>query len=185
VLDDELRAIINTLYPQATLVVISDSCFSGTVTREIPKGKPRFLPPPGWIPGMPPVKSRKKFLLPEAEMQEILVTGCSDEEYSYDAEIDGRPNGAMTAMALKAIRENPQATYAQFYARLRQLLPTQDYPQSPQLEGSLVNKDRLLFEPLAVEPAPEPEPVPAPGPGPVESPGCLQGAWQQNKSIFK
>ena len=32
VIDDELRVILNGIHPQATLVVISDSCFSGSVT---------------------------------------------------------------------------------------------------------------------------------------------------------
>ena len=45
VLDDDLRSIIGTMDPRATLVVISDSCFSGTVTRLIPEGsRPRFMP---------------------------------------------------------------------------------------------------------------------------------------------
>ena len=184
VIDDEIREILNAIHPQATLVVISDSCFSGTVTRVVARGKPRFVPPAGWAPGMPPTKARKQLLLPEADMPEVLLTGCSDSEYSYDASIDGRPNGAMTYMALKAIKENPQATYAQFYTRLRQLLPSTDYPQSPQLEGSQANKDRPLFEPLAVTPEPEPGPGPEPEPTP-EPPGCLQGAWQQIKSLFK
>ena len=68
-------------------------------------------------------------------MPEILITGCSDSEYSYDAEFDGRPNGAMTALALRVIQQNPNATYREFHAALRVLLPSEDYPQSPQLEG--------------------------------------------------
>jgi hypothetical protein len=104
-------------------------------------------------------------------MPEILITGCSDSEYSYDAEFDGRPNGAMTAMALRVINQNPDATYREFYTGLRALLPSSDYPQSPQLEGSDVNKDRRLFEPLAVEPGPEPAPTPTPQPPPEPAPG--------------
>jgi hypothetical protein len=188
VLDDDLRAIIKNINLQATLVIISDSCFSGTVTRIVPEaGRPRFIPP-----AAAPVRAtvRQRFLLPEAEMPEILLTGCTDQEYSYDAEIDGRPNGAMTAMALKVIRQNPAATYRQFYASLRTLLPSSQYPQSPQLEGSEANKDRLLFAPLAVEPGPTPEPEPEPQPEPEpephpESPGCLAGAFQALGRFFK
>ena len=91
-------------------------------------------------------------------MPEILISGCSDSEYSYDAEFDGRPNGAMTALALRVIKQNPDVTYREFYAGLRALLPSEDYPQTPQLEGSDINKDRKLFEPLTVEPA-EPAPT--------------------------
>ncbi len=85
-------------------------------------------------------------------MPEILISGCSDSEYSYDAEFDGRPNGAMTALAIGVIKQNPAITYREFYAGLRALLPSKEYPQTPQLEGSETNKDRKIFEPLAVQP---------------------------------
>jgi hypothetical protein len=182
VLDDELRAIIKNINPQATLVVISDSCFSGTVTRIAPEaGKPRYMPPVA-MPARNVVKQH--FLLPEASMPEILISGCTDSEYSYDAEFNGRPNGAMSALAIRVIKENPRATYNEFYANLRKLLPSSTYPQSPQLEGSQANKDRLLFEPLVGEPGPTPEPEPEPEPTP-ESPGCISGAIQGITRFFK
>ncbi|MGZ9235887.1 MAG: caspase family protein [Anaerolineales bacterium] len=188
VIDDELRSILQTIHPQATLVVISDSCFSGSVTRIAGENAiPRFIPPAVSTVGR---MARQPFLLPEADMPEILISGCSDSEYSYDAEFNGRPNGAMTALALFVIRQNPNATYREFHASLRALLPSEDYPQSPQLEGSDANKDRRLFEPLAVEPGPGPvpEPTPAPVPEPTpapESPGCLMGVIQQVTRFFK
>jgi metacaspase-1 len=182
VLDDDLRAIINNINPQATLVVISDSCFSGTVTRLAPQaGRPRYMPPVA-MPARSVVKQH--FLLPEASMPEILISGCTDSEYSYDADFNGRPNGAMSALAMRVIKENPQATYSEFFSSLRKLLPSSTYPQSPQLEGSQTNKDRLLFEPLSVgtEPTPEPEPTPESAP---ESPGCVLGAIQGITRFFK
>jgi len=188
VIDDELRVILQGIHPQATLVVISDSCFSGSVTRIAgEKAIPRFVPPTVSTAGR---MARRSFLLPETDMSEILVTGCSDSEYSYDAEFDGRPNGAMTALALRVIQQNPNATYREFFAGLRALLPSEEYPQTPQLEGSDANKDRKLFEALAVEPEPEPAPQPTPSPAPEptpapESPGCLMGAIQQVKRFFK
>lgn len=188
VIDDELRAILQGLHPQATLVVISDSCFSGSVTRIAAEpAVPRFIPPAIPTSGR---TARRSFLIPEASMPEILITGCSDSEFSYDAEFNGRPNGAMSALALQVIRQNPHATYREFHTALRALLPSQEFPQSPQLEGSDANKNRRLFEPLAVEtePEPTPQPTPSPLPEPVpvpESPGCLMGAIQQVKRFFK
>ncbi len=82
-------------------------------------------------------------------------------------------DSAMTALALRVIKQNPDVTYREFYAGLHALLPSEDYPQTPQLEGSDANKDRKLFEPLTVEPAPAPE-----------SPGCLMGVMQQVKRFF-
>jgi len=171
VIDDELRGILQGLHPQATLVVISDSCFSGSVTRIAGENAiPRFVPPAVSTAGR---VARRPFLLPEADMPEILVSGCSDSEYSHDVDFDSRPNGAMTALPLRVIKQNPDVTYSEFYAGLHELLPSEDYPQTPQLEGSDANKDRKLFEPLTVEPAPAPE-----------SPGCLMGVMQQVKRFF-
>ena len=122
-------------------------------------------------------------------MLELLLTGCSDSELSYDAYIDNRYNGAMTRYAINAIRANRAVTFNEFYNLLRQALPSDEYPQTPQLEGTDANKSRVLFEPLPVEepvPEPEPEPVPEPQPEPEpESPGCLPGLMQQIGRLFK
>jgi len=191
VLDDELREILDDLNPQASLVFVSDSCYSGTVTRAVEDdtlyARPRFVPVLGYDP-LIPVKTR---LLAEADMLELLLTGCSDSELSYDAYINGRYNGAMSRYAIDAIRANRQATFDEFYALLQQALPSQDYPQTPQLEGSATNKSRALFEPLIVEepePDPEPEPEPEPGPQPEpepDSPGCFLGLMKQISRLFK
>ena len=38
-------------------------------------------------------------------MKEVLVSGCRDNQYSYDARIDGTYHGAMTYFALRTIEE--------------------------------------------------------------------------------
>jgi hypothetical protein len=188
VIDDELRVILDGIHPQATLVIVSDSCFSGSVTRlAAEKAIPRFIPPAVSTEGR---TAKRSFLIPETDMPELLISGCSDSEYSYDAEFNGRPNGAMSAYAIQVIKQSPNATYTEFFAGLRALLPSNDYPQSPQLEGSDINKARKLFEPLAVEPGPEPEPSPTPEPTPEptpspDSPGCLPSLIQQVRNLFK
>jgi metacaspase-1 len=182
ILDDELRVIINQVDPRVTLIVISDSCFSGSVTRLVPENtKPRFMPADG-IADYRVV--RQRFLLPETGMPELLITGCSDSEYSYDAEIDGRYNGAMSAMAIRVIRQNPGLTYNEFHRRLRELLPSSDYPQSPQLEGSDSHKNTLLFQPFEYVSDPGPAPTPEPTPAP-DSPGCVPGLVRQVTQFFK
>ena len=182
-LDDELREILDDLNTKASLVFVSDSCYSGTVTRVVEDdaqyAKPRFMPVLGYNPIIP-VKTR---LLAEAEMLELLLTGCSDSELSFDAFINGRYNGAMSRYAIDAIRANRGATFSEFYYSLRQALPSQEYPQTPQLEGSVENKARVLFEPLPVDGEPEPEPEPTPEPEP-ESPGCFLGLMQQISRLF-
>jgi len=184
ILDDEMRTIIDRIDPTVTFIVISDSCFSGSVTRLIPENaKPRFVPADG-ISDYRQV--RQRFLLPETGMPELLISGCSDSEYSYDAEIDGRYNGAMSAMAIRVIRQNPGLTYNTFYAALRALLPSTDYPQTPQLEGSNSHRNTLLFEPFEYVSEPDPTPIPEPTPTPSpDSPGCVPGLVQQVTRLFK
>lgn len=178
ILDDDFRNIIKSINPEALLVVICDSCFSGTVTRAaaIEIARPRYISL-GVKPGS---KRRQRFLYPEEEMMELLISGCSDSEYSYDAVINGRFNGAMSAMAISTIKQNSQASYSEFYSNLRMLLPSSEYPQTPQLEGSDSHKAGQLFAPLT-----EPSPPPTPEPPPEPSPGCLKGLFQLAARIFK
>ena len=179
ILDDNLRGIIDKINPKATLVVISDSCFSGSVTRLVPENtRPRFIPAKNISAGR---VVRQRFLLPEANMPEILISGCSDNEYSYDAEINGRYNGAMSAMALSVIKQNPNGTYTDFYASLRELLPSAQFPQTPQLEGAVAHKNTLLFEPFQAAP----EPTPTPEPTPEPNPGCIRGFGRAIARLFK
>jgi hypothetical protein len=179
IVDDDLRSIINRIDRRATLIVISDSCFSGSVTRLIPENtKPRFVPTAGFSEGR---AVRQRFLYPEADMPEILISGCTDSEYSYDAEIDGRYNGAMSAMAIRAIRQNRAVTYNDFYASLRGYLPSADFPQTPQLEGSAAHRNTLLFEPFAYGS----DPAPTPTPEPDEAPGCVPGLVRQVTQLFR
>jgi hypothetical protein len=159
--DDELRAVFAGLARGVRLTVISDSCFSGTVTRaavgenlpglRLPdERRVRFLNPA--LRGNPvlpnPWKARPRRFEkhPESKMKEVLLSGSSDKEYSYDALIDGTYHGAMTYHAIKAIREsNYRITYAQLNSRLNLLLDDAGYPQHPQLEGTTANKRRPIF----------------------------------------
>jgi hypothetical protein len=157
--DDELRELFSDLADGVRLTVILDNCFSGTATRaainEMIPGlrtpddrRVRFLSPA--LRGMPVLEnpwmawptSREKF--PQSGMNEILLTGCTDREYSYDALISGTYHGAMTYYALRAIESaNHRLTYSQLHTRLGVLI--EDYPQHPQLEGKNENKKRYVF----------------------------------------
>jgi len=140
-LDDELRTIIQKLNPDVHMVVISDSCFSGTVTRALNTdvAKPRYVK----TEDIPAEAKLKKRFLSKEDMIEILLSGCTDSEYSYDAYMNGRWNGAMSASALSVIQKGQ--TYNEFYAFLREILPSSEYPQTPQLEGFDENKNRTVF----------------------------------------
>jgi hypothetical protein len=153
-IDDQLRDILSKLPKGAHLTFISDSCHSGTVTRSFlntlydeDAPKPRYLPPEDdeEVFGIAPKSISKKIFIPQGDMEEVLITGCNATQYSYDARIGGKFQGAMSHFALKILHANPDCTYAEFYSSLRQSLPSRQYPQTPQLEGSDKNKDRKMF----------------------------------------
>ena len=160
-LDDELRELFANLPKDVQLAVISDSCHSGTVTRaavsEVIPGlktpddrRVRFLNPA--LRGDPvlqnPWKAQPKGMdkYPESKMKEILLSGCTDREYSYDALIEGTYHGAMTYYALKAIKEaNYTPTWGQIHTRLTTLIDDGGYLQHPLIEGNQANKKRQIF----------------------------------------
>ena len=161
IVDDDLRELFAGLPKGVAFSVISDSCHSGTVTRaaineNIPGLKTpddrrvRFLHPSliGKSVLANPFQAvdRSKVKYPQSKMKDVLLSGCTASEYSYDALIGGKYHGAMTYFALQAIREaNYDLTYSQLRSRLLYLLDEAAYPQHPQLEGAAANKKKRIF----------------------------------------
>jgi uncharacterized caspase-like protein len=170
-IDDEIHAMFAARKPGVRLVLISDSCHSGTVTRaagadpdsdDLPRA--RFLPMGNWLPAdqLPrgasgkPVSSvvvtsgASPFATALSRREDdLLLSGCKEgpNNFSYDAKIKGRPNGAFTYYALKALKTlPPSATYADWHAAITPVyLPSLNYPQSPQIVGSAAARKRKIF----------------------------------------
>ncbi len=167
IVDDELRELFANIPKGVSLTIISDSCFSGTVTRtavmenipglKLPDDRRlRFLSPA--FRGDPVLenpwkaKPKRHEKYPEKKMKEVLLTGSTDREYSHDAFFSGTYHGAMTYYALQAIQAaNYKITYAQLASRVNFLIEDAGYPQHPQLEGNNKNKKRLIFSSIGVE----------------------------------
>ena len=140
--DDELYEVFNDRARGVKLVFISDSCHSGTVSRFAPteqehQTKVRFLPPSKFLP-----KSLQSAFLPSllsragASTNALLLAGCRDFEYSYDAWFGPRANGAFSRYLIDAFSELPKSgSYRDLFTLLRTRLPSQSYPQTPQLFG--------------------------------------------------
>ena len=156
IVDDELRELFGGLPKGVSLSVIADCCHSGTVTRAAAAAatsddrRARFLDPSliGRAvlkePALAAPSVRSKY--PESKMKEILLSGCTSTEFSYDAQIDGQYHGAMSCFALKAIRSaNYAITWEKLYARIGSALDAAEYPQHPQLEGAAANKKKRIF----------------------------------------
>lgn len=139
VVDDELYNLFGTFAAGVRICVLSDSCHSGTVTRE--------LPPPNIAGGpaarlMPPevaetTYKKNKKLYDEIQMLNppltraavfstvVLISGCQDNQVS----LDGARNGLFTAK-LRAVWSNGtyRGTYRQFRNRIAALMPATQTP---------------------------------------------------------
>jgi len=161
--DDELFELYSARPQGVKLVMISDSCNSGTVARFSalkappavrggidPRQLVRFLPPAVFLSRseMAALGGRRAARRSSAPGRNagLLLAACQDIEYSYDAYFDGRPNGAFSFVALQALAELPAgATYRDWYNRIRKSLPSQQYPQTPNLYGpSSMKKWKVL-----------------------------------------
>lgn len=148
-IDDEMHDLFGMVATGARLVLLSDSCHSGTVARMAPPqaGAPRvrFLPPQRFLKAADlKIADRIRGSMRAASAKPhraLLISGCLDYEYSYDANFGGRANGAFTYFALKALKKlKPTATYLEWHAAIRKALPSQSHPQSPNLMGSAAQK---------------------------------------------
>jgi len=152
--DDELYELYSDRLPGVKVVMIADSCHSGTVARFAPITTPpatteahpprrtvRFLPPGNFLSKRAAdrlgTNRRVRSTSAPGRNGALLLAGCQDTEYSYDAYFQGRPNGAFTFVALRALEGLAKtATYRDWYKAIRAVLPSQQYPQTPNLYGS-------------------------------------------------
>ena len=161
--DDELNDIFTSKKNGVRLVIFSDSCHSGTVTRfapittppttsgkTAPARKVRFLPPANFLStrDLNKLGTIRAFRTtsPPGRYGSLLMSGCQDVEYSYDAWFSNRPNGAFTFVALATLPKlKAGATYLDWYKAIRKVLPSQQYPQSPKIYGSASMKKWKIF----------------------------------------
>jgi hypothetical protein len=140
------KQAIQLLPTGATVLVLADSCFSGSVTRMMGMcfaedrhpTKSRFFDP-----GIPPREIKRRAFSIE-NMNHILISGCGEHETSNDAYINGKYAGAFTFYAVATLVKG--MTYKQWFDAIRKYLPSQNFNQSPQLEGPEYLINRKVFE---------------------------------------
>jgi hypothetical protein len=154
-IDDQFRKLLDHAPVGLNITVIADCCHSGSITRNAlrsSKGpgfyrKPRYLPPKDENIATKgifyPVKN--KIFTTENDMNEVLITGCLDTEFSYDALFGKSYHGALTYNLCEILKSNDNITYYQLHEMLKSSLPSKFYPQTPQLEGRDENKKRIIF----------------------------------------
>lgn len=169
-IDDEIRVIFAARKAGVRLLLISDSCHSGTVTRAAPSEpeaeapRPRFMPMGNWLPQdqLPHTRSGNLVASLAAtpkqvsafsgvllkQQGDLLLSGCKEgpNNFSYDAKIGGRFNGAFTYYALKTLKALPAtASYADWNKAISAYLPSASYPQSPQIFGASGTRKQKIF----------------------------------------
>lgn len=171
IIDDEVRAIIKDVPDGVRLTIISDSCHSGSVSRgsddepvQLPDDRrDRFLSP-AVRGGTKLTSTALKNLIKKAtrlkagvnetrtrlQMKEVLLSGCSAEQTSMDANFGTKEapkyHGAMTYFALQIIKDKGyDLTYEDLHGDLGDELEDNNYTQYPQLEGPRAMRNRKLF----------------------------------------
>jgi hypothetical protein len=140
ILDDDLAEVFAARRRGVRVTVISDSCHSGTVSRFADYGdktNPRFIHPTQFLPeeqweAVKRAGRSEPKTTPRPATGTVLLSGCDDLEFSYDAYIRGRFNGAFTRAALDALPEHA-TTYQAWHRSTVALLDTDQYPQHPRL----------------------------------------------------
>ena len=142
-IDDEIHALFAARKPGVRLVLISDSCHSGTVTRaagadpdadDVPR--PRFMPMGNWLPAdkLPRGASGKPLssvavtsgaspfanALSRGE-GDLLLSGCKEgpNNFSYDAQDQGPPERRLYLLRAEGTEDAARrATYADWHAAI-------------------------------------------------------------------
>lgn len=154
--DDTLFDIFSQKTYGTLINFISDSCHSGTVARFAPPlagstRRTRYLPPEHFLDTKEQKRARvleQTKLLSKSRYQCILMAGCRDHEYSWDAVFNNTPQGAFSYAMLEVLDTygNANPTYTELYKKVRDTLPSQSHPQTPQLEASARHKRMKIFE---------------------------------------
>lgn len=160
--DDWLRKTFNKLKPGVSLTVVMDCCHSGTNTRAIQPPDapsiPRYLPNPWDIMAEESGRKlrgkvatelrassrakRKSSDMVDADICEILITGCRDTQTSADAYINGSYNGALTYHLAGALYDaKGKISYRELHKEVLSRLKGK-FDQVPQLECRKANFDQ-------------------------------------------
>ena len=135
-IDDDLNNCLRGTPEGVNVVLLLDSCYSGSATRA--PGKSRFMPPAFEM--VPHLRIKRKFY---DYMSWVVFSGCAENQTSADAEIDGTYFGAFSYYALNCLKGN--MTYKTWFTKIREFLPNREFDQAPTLEGNKTLIEKLVL----------------------------------------
>jgi len=151
-IDDQLLDLWSLFQEDVRIVVISDSCHSGTVAKLA-----GFRPEPLNIKSMPidithrayqadqskleavlSVHTKARYTEDEIDASVLQISGCQDNQFSYD----GAFNGAFTAALLRAWNQGSfRGSWKSFHKQISKTLPDYQQPNLLSFGGrSFVNQ---------------------------------------------
>lgn len=150
IVDDELDVIFAQLKTRSVVIVL-DSCHSGTATRSPDiraRGIPRDMRIDLYREAVPPTRA----IVPRMESQYVVLSSAADDEEALDGPIDGRFHGFFTyALSRSIAAASPTASVRELFSgvarelsRLQAAFGRTAMPE-PQLEGPPSAFDAPLF----------------------------------------
>lgn len=137
---ESLDKAVSLLQPGATVVMLMDSCFSGTATRNFVNPryiKNRFIGPEGIEPSGPVRKVARAEL-----MKWIAISAASEHQTAADVMIGNQYVGAFSYYAYKTLKQG--MTWREWFNSIRLYLPSTDLDQIPTIEGPDFLQDRII-----------------------------------------
>ena len=135
--DDELKILIlQYLKKDVTLFAMFDCCFSGTILDL----KYQFLDSLNYD------KYTENGKNIETIGNVYMISGCTEQQTSADANINNKAQGAMTWSLLESLKTSQPKTWRELIKSMRGLLKTSEYDQIPQFaSGTFVDIDSNVF----------------------------------------
>jgi hypothetical protein len=134
ILDDDLRNLLELLPSGKVLYIVSDSCHSGTI-----------MDLPFSLSNGTRVQQNNTRSLPSSSI--YCLSGCLDDQYSYETTLDNQINGAMTWALIRVLSANRRQSPKSIIDRVLILLKQQKLPQTPLWSSSSrpQPQERILF----------------------------------------
>jgi len=135
--DDELKQIITTkLKAEVTLFAFFDSCYSGTVLDL------RYQ----YLDSLNYDTFTQNDNNLETEGNVFMISGCTDNQTSADAQINNITQGATSWALLSCLNAKPKCSWRELLQNMRNLMRSSSFTQIPQLStGRMEDIDRLVF----------------------------------------